>query len=210
MNMTPDQAGLVLLTIGHSNHEIAVFLRLLTRHGVTAIVDVRSQPYSAFNPQYNREPLEQALRHHGVRYLFMGEELGARRSERQCYVAGKARYDLIARAPLFLSGLDHLRKHCRRDRVALMCAEKDPIECHRMILVCRHLRSEPFQIRHVLEDGSLETHSASESRLLDLLHLPSGDLFSSREDMIERAYDLQADRIAFEERAGELPASRAR
>jgi hypothetical protein len=80
-----------------------------------------------------------------------------------------------------------------------MCAEKDPLTCHRTILICRHLRSEPVEIKHILDDGSLERNEQAEARLLDLVGLPSAHLFHSRSELIEQAYDLQGDRIAFRE-----------
>src|SRR5687768_15013980 len=173
-----------LFTIGHSNHEMAKFVALLAQHGVTAIVDVRSQPYSRFTPQFNRETLAEAMKRAGVHYVFFGRELGARRSERESYRDGQARYDLIKNLPAFQEGLDRIRHGVAAQRIALMCAEKDPITCHRTVLVCRHLRGEPFDIRHILEDGTIETQEQAESRLLDLAGLPPGNLFQSRGELI--------------------------
>ena len=139
-----------LFTIGHSDHDLAHFVSLLTRHGVEAIVDVRSQPYSRFHGQFNRETIAEALKRAGIEYLFLGRELGARRVERESYRKGQARYDLIRGLPAFVAGLNRLRQEASSRRICLMCAEKDPITCHRTILVCRQLRSEPIDIRHIL------------------------------------------------------------
>ena len=141
-----------LYTVGHSNHECEKFLDLLTPHQITAVADVRSQPYSQYTPQFNRETLEAALGRRRIKYVFMGKELGARREERECYVGGQARYDLIAGLPAFLQGLERLRRGAKTQRIALLCSEKDPLACHRTILVCRQLRGE-FAIEHILEDG---------------------------------------------------------
>lgn len=188
-----------LFTVGHSDHEMPEFVSLLARHGVTAIADVRSQPYSRFNGQFNRETLAELLKRAGIQYVFLGRELGARRSERESYRGKQARYDLIARLPAFREGLDRLRKGLRTHRISLLCAEKDPLTCHRTILVCRHLRSEPIDIRHILEDGSIETTEQAETRLLDTVGLPPTHLFKDRSELIEHAYDLQGERIAFTE-----------
>lgn len=188
----------VLYTVGHSSHAMPLFLDLLRRHDITAIADVRSSPYSQFNPQFNREVLEKAMKEYQIAYVFMGHELGARRSEGECYVNGKVRFDLVARSLLFQSGLQRIRKAVARYRLALMCAEKDPITCHRTILVCRQLRQD-LAIQHILEDGRLETQAQAEQRLLELMDLPPGDLFRSPAEMIEQAYDIQGEKIAYAE-----------
>ena len=154
-----------LFTIGHSTQTWEQFLELLTRHRVEAIGDVRSSPYSARFPQYNRDMLDRALRAANIRYVFLGDELGARRAERECYVDGVARYDRIARTAAFRAGLERVQTGVARFRLALMCAEKDPLECHRTILVCRQFRND-LDIRHILSDGSLETHADAETRLI--------------------------------------------
>jgi uncharacterized protein (DUF488 family) len=186
----------LLFTVGHSNHELEVFLGLLRRHEVTAVADVRSGPGSSYSPHFNREPLEAGLAQCGIRYVYLGEELGARRSELGCYADGRVKFDLVARSPLFHRGLERVRRGAAGQRIALLCAEKDPLMCHRAILICRHLRRD-LDIRHILEDGRLEAHADAELRLLDLLGLPRGDLLSSVEEMIELAYDQQGERIAW-------------
>ncbi len=185
-----------LYTIGHSNHEFPAFAELLRQHDIAVVVDVRSSPYSRFHSQFNREPLAAALAGAGIDYMFLGEELGARRAEPQCYVENRVRYDLVGQLPLFLQGLSRLREEVARRRVALMCAEKDPLTCHRTILVCRNLRSE-LTILHILEDGRLESHEEAEDRLLKRLKLPAGDMFDSKETFIEEAYNRQGDKMAF-------------
>jgi uncharacterized protein (DUF488 family) len=188
-----------LLTIGHSDHAVGVFIDLLRQHGVTALTDVRSSPYSGRYPQFNREALAAEVERAGIRYVFLGAELGARRSEPECYQDGKARYQLIARSGLFAQGLDRVRQGTEKYRIALMCAEKDPLTCHRAILVCRHLRDSLSPIQHIREDGRLESHEELEARLLAAAGLSEGDLFRSRAELLDEAYDWQGDRIAYEE-----------
>ena len=200
--MQSETASPGLYTIGHSDHEASDFVSLLTRHGVTAVADVRSHPYSRFHGQFNREILSERLKRAGIDYVFLGRELGARRAERESYRDGQARYDLIAGLPAFQQGLDRIRCGLSNRRIALLCAEKDPITCHRAILVCRHLRNDAIDIRHILGDGSIETTEDAEARLLDSVGLPSEHLFRTRADLIEEAYDLQSDRIAFREVEG--------
>jgi uncharacterized protein (DUF488 family) len=186
-----------LYTIGHSNHEIEHFLHLLKMHAITAIADVRSSPYSKFNPQFNREVLQKALKEDRIAYVFLGEELGPRSDNPGCYVDGKVQYARLARTDLFLRGVERLLTGMKSYRIALMCAEKDPIACHRMILVCRAIQSEPIEVRHILEDGSIESLGDSERRLMRELKMRQLRMFESPEDLIQRAYDTQAERIAY-------------
>jgi hypothetical protein len=186
-----------LYTIGHSNHEWAAFLQLLARHQITAVADVRSSPYSRFNPQYNREPLQKALEAAGIRYVFLGQELGARRSEEDCYENDRVSYSRVAQSPLFQEGLQRLQRGMEKYRIALLCAEKDPLFCHRTILVCRHLRGQGIRLQHILETGDLEAQEEAEDRLLVELDLAPDNLFESRSEIVEQAYDKQGKKIAF-------------
>ena len=187
-----------VFTIGHSTHEIERFLEFLRAHGITAVGDVRSNPYSRMNPQYNREPLKAVLTAAGIAYVFLGRELGARSDDPSCYQAGKVQYDRLARTPLFLEGLERVREGMARYRLALMCAEKEPLECHRGILVSRHLDAAGIGVQHILADGSLESHTAAIERLRDQLNLPESDLFRTPQEVLEDAYRLQGERIAYE------------
>jgi uncharacterized protein (DUF488 family) len=190
-----------LFTVGHSDHEFPKLVALLRQHGVEVVADVRSQPYSARLPQFNKEALERRLRENGIQYVFLGRELGARRDEPQCYVEGQARYDLVAKTIAFAKGLQRVRNGLEKYAVALLCAEKDPLPCHRTILVCRHLRGLGFAIQHIHEDGHLESHQAAEERLLEMTGDAEPFMFSSRQDQVERAYDRQGLKIAFRQNA---------
>ena len=185
-----------LFTVGHSLRTAEDFIELLRANGVTAIADVRSSPYSQRVPHFNREELTDLLRDAGIVYVFLGEELGARRKEPFCYVDRKARYELIEQAPLFQHGLNRVRRGVTRSRIALMCAEKDPATCHRAILVCKALRSE-MSIRHIVARGSVESHEELEERLLQIWGGRGQDLFQSHEERVEDAYRCQAEEIAY-------------
>lgn len=190
-----------VFTIGHSNLEFAKFVALLKQHGVQAVADVRSSPYSQFNPQFNREPLQRALREQGISYVFLGEELGARRSEPECYVNGRADYALIAGAPAFIRGVERVTQGAAKMRVAMMCAEKDPLDCHRCILVSPRLRERGIEVRHILSDGTLESHGQAETRLAQLFDLSERELFRSSDEIVAEAYRLQGEKIAYQEDA---------
>jgi len=187
-----------VFTIGHSNHRTEQFVALLQMHGITALCDVRSKPYSQFHPQFNRESLKKSLREHGVAYVFLGRELGARSEDCSCYEHGKVQYDRLARTELFRKGLDRILKGSESYRIALMCAEKEPLDCHRTILVARSLESLGFDIRHIHADGRDESHAQALSRLIRLLKLSAEDMFNTRELAVSEAYRIQGERIAYQ------------
>ena len=193
----------VLYTIGHSTHTVPRLIELLSMHTVSAVADVRSSPYSRYTPQFNREPLQNELRAAGLEYVFLGKELGARSSDKSCYVKGQVQFDLVAESTIFRSGLERLCMGRESFLVSLLCAEKDPIACHRMILICRNLRPWGITIKHILEDGSLEDNKDAERRLMRELHIQDNDLFASDEELIQRAYDIQGKKIAYTEESNE-------
>jgi len=193
--------SLTVYTIGHSTHETDAFVDLLRRHEIHALADVRSSPYSRFNPQYNRETLQRNLEANGIAYVFLGKELGARSEDPACYENGRVQFGRLARTALFEKGIERVLEGAKRYRLALMCAEKDPLECHRTILVARSLVERGVDVRHILEDGALETHDRALDRLLEHFKLDEPDLFRTREDSIVDAYRRQADRIAYAEKA---------
>jgi uncharacterized protein (DUF488 family) len=190
-----------IYTVGHSIHTVDKFIELLRAHKVTAIADVRSTPYSRRNPRFNRDDLRAALKEHSIQYAFLGKELGARSDDECCYVNDKVQFALLAKTPLFQSGIERVVEGVRSHKIALMCAEKDPLDCHRTILVARTLALAGFSIMHILSDGSAETHDDALGRLIVRLGLGHEDMFRSRAISIEEAYDRQGERIAFERAA---------
>jgi uncharacterized protein (DUF488 family) len=185
-----------LYTIGHSTQSQEKILALLKQHGIMALCDVRSKPYSRTNPQFNREDLKQALRKRGIAYVFLGKELGARSDDPCCYENGRVQYDRLAQTDLFKQGIERVLEGMKKYRIALMCAEKEPLDCHRTILVARHLASPELEIQHILSDGRLESHAAALSRLMRQLGIRD-DMFRSREELCAEAYKKQEERIAY-------------
>jgi uncharacterized protein (DUF488 family) len=186
-----------IYTIGHSNHSIDRFIELLTLHAVRAAADVRSHPYSRFNPQFRRDALCAALAEAGIDYVFLGRELGARSEDPACYVDGKVDYERLAQTAPFHAGLARAAAEASTRRVALICAEKDPLTCHRMILVCRALADRGFAAQHIREDGRVESGGAALARLLDEVGLVDGDLFRDRDERIAEAYRRRGEQIAY-------------
>jgi uncharacterized protein (DUF488 family) len=217
-----------LYTIGHSNHDINTFIALLKQHGVTALADVRSAPYSRYLPHFCKKTLKAYLAKEGIQYVFLGNELGARPDDETCYVDGKALYEKIAATKAFSMGLKRVLRGSETFDIALMCAEKDPLTCHRAILVCQHLKPLLPDIHHILGNGELETHQHLEERMLTLhgfmdavephndeqlslfnalaasplsAGLQSSQKSRSPDEVLREAYKLQGDDIAYVEKS---------
>ncbi|MBX3177601.1 MAG: DUF488 domain-containing protein [Candidatus Hydrogenedentes bacterium] len=200
--------GYSVFTIGHSTHSAEKFLALLRLHDVGAVADVRSSPYSRHNPQFNREPLGRYLRANRIYYVFLGQELGARSDDPSCYEHGQVQYARLAQTALFQSGLDRVLEGAAQFRVALMCAEKEPLECHRTLLVAKALVARGQSVSHIHADGHLETHEAALERLLTLTGTPGEDMFRSREDLLAEAMARQERQIAYVAAPGKSPSAR--
>jgi uncharacterized protein (DUF488 family) len=184
-------------TIGHSTHSIEHFLELLRRYGVNAVADVRSSPFSRYSPQFNREPLKAVLKQAGVAYVFLGKELGARSDDPCHYNAGQVIYERLAMSALFQEGIGRIIAGAQTHRTALMCAERDPITCHRTILVARELVKRGVEVEHILDNGTVETHDEALGRLMQELRIDPNDLFLTRAELWDRAYREQEQRIAY-------------
>ena len=187
-----------IFTVGHSTHKHDAFIALVRQNGITAICDVRSKPYSRLNPQFNREQLERALLSQDIVYRFLGRELGARSDDSDCYEDGKVRYDRLAKTALFKRGIKRVLRGTNEYRIALLCAEKEPLDCHRAILVARHLAELGAGIVHIHADGHLESHDSALSRLARMVNVPEDDLFQPKEALIAEAYRRQEQRIAYQ------------
>lgn len=201
----------VIYTIGHSTHLTVDLIGLLQIHGVTAVCDVRSKPYSRFNPQFNREEISTSLKKCRIAYAFLGKELGARSEDESCYEEGRVQYDRLAQTNLFQSGIQRVQEGAKEHRIALMCAEKEPLECHRAILVARHLVALGLQVRHIHPDGRTEDHMDALIRLARMLNLREAEqhMFRTREDLFADAYHLQEQRIAYDYDPAEIEVVRS-
>jgi uncharacterized protein (DUF488 family) len=191
-----------IYTVGHSSQPIEAFMSLLLGNGIEILADVRSTPYSRRYPHFSREALQNTLAVAGMRYLFLGRELGARRDEPECYVEERASYEEIAKLPNFVRGIERVLEGAEKSRIALMCAEQDPLCCHRTILVCRVLSRFGAHIRHIGRDGVLEEHAHAEQRLIaeELGDGEQGELFAPSDDTdarLQQAYGARGNRIAY-------------
>jgi uncharacterized protein (DUF488 family) len=197
---------LTIWTVGHSNHTLDHFLVLLRTHAIEAVADVRSTPFSRRHPHFNRERLKAALADAGIDYIFLGAELGARSPDRECYdAAGRVVYERLARTEAFKAGIDRVTIEAANRRVTLMCAEKDPLSCHRTILVTPRLIARGLTVMHVLADGAIEPHApATEDRLIaETFRREQPDLFRTRDDILAEAYQRREEAVAYRLPEGE-------
>ncbi|MBV8845044.1 MAG: DUF488 domain-containing protein [Bryobacterales bacterium] len=149
----------VAYTIGHSNHSLERFVELLRQFEVDVVADTRSQPHSSFCPHFNRESVKSWLEKSGIRYVYMGKELGGRPEGKQFYdPEGHVFYGKVADADFFLRGIERLERGLSRYRgIALLCSEENPSVCHRRLLIARVLTSRGIQVHHIRGDGSLQS-----------------------------------------------------
>jgi uncharacterized protein (DUF488 family) len=184
-----------LLTIGHSNLPADGFLTLIQNAGVTAIADVRSVPFSRRFPWFSGPQLATRLQGADIAYLPFGDVLGGRPRDPALYCDGVADYEKMAATPQFRAGLDRLGEAMGRSRVCLMCAEREPLDCHRCLLVARALAERGLTLGHILVDGTMEPHAATEERLLGRAG-GADDLFSGRAARLAQAYRARAHKVA--------------
>jgi uncharacterized protein (DUF488 family) len=191
------QSETTIFTIGHSNHPLERFLELLRGARIAAVVDVRSRPYSRHWPQFSRPALEKSLASGGIDYAFLGVELGGKRDDPALLDNGRIDFDRVAATPSFRSGLDRVVGKAGRRRLALLCAEREPLDCHRFLLVGRHLHERGMALRHILADGRIEDHDTTVSRLLARAGLGRDDLLAGLPpppDLLALAYRFRGGR----------------
>ncbi len=149
-----------LYTLGHSRHTIEVFIALLKQHRIKRVVDVRGQPYSRYNPQFNRERLAGSLNAKEIDYTWSGEHLSGRPRERRFYAAsGEVLWDKLAAKPELQDALDALAADARLHRLVLVCAEENPMRCHRRFLLTPPLSRRGVKVLHLRGDGRVEPES---------------------------------------------------
>ena len=192
--MLPDST---VFTVGHSTHPLDHLVDLLRLHAIDAVADVRSTPYSRMHPHFNREAIRESLKELGFAYVYLGKELGARSDNPSCYDNGRVNFDRLSTTELFKHGIQRVRAGSEKHRIALLCAEKEPLDCHRTLLVSRQLVRLGTPVTHIHADGHLETHDEVMRRLLGQLGLPEQDLFRGLPEMVEEANAKQALRIAY-------------
>ena len=194
----------VIYTIGHSTHLPDFFLELLKAFAINCLIDVRTTAASAYNPQYNKEPLSNFLKNNGVTYLHFAEEFGARYSDPDLLdEEGKVDFDKVRKTWAFKNGVERLWAGIDKGfTIALMCSESEPFECHRFSMISVALKQDSFDIRHILKDKTIVANEELEKQLLKKYDakLPKPDMFNpniTKEQQLEAAYRLRNKDIAF-------------
>jgi uncharacterized protein (DUF488 family) len=186
-----------LFTIGHSNIPAERFTAILRGAGVGTVADVRSVPASRFCPWFSAKNLAPLLAGADTNYLLFGDVLGGRPRDPSLYCDGVADYQAMAQRPSFQAGLDRLLTQAGRRCLCLMCSERDPLDCHRCLLVARALAGRGMTVGHILYDGGIEPHAAAERRLLKGAGGDS-DLFATgQNERLAAAYRLRARAVAY-------------
>jgi uncharacterized protein (DUF488 family) len=198
-----------IYTIGHSTHPADYFLELLTTHSINCVVDVRSVPASRFNPQFNKNRLSEFLGKNNITYLPFAIEFGARRTEPGLLDdEGRVDFGKVRASEDFKKGIDRIRQGVEKDFIiALMCAESDPLECHRFLMISSALEDAGFEVQHILKDKSVISNSQLEQQLLQKYHkkLAKQDMFDSNltaEARLIAAYRFGNKEIGFQVKPG--------
>lgn len=190
-----------VFTIGHGSGDVESLISAINKHkdgSETYIIDVRSVPYSSYSPQFNREPLKASLKAAGLHYVFMGDDLGARREEPEAYDEhGQVDFVKTAKLEKFRHGVGRIQKGVSLScNLVLMCSEVKPLECHRFALVSRALSQEGLQVRHIIGDDVI-TQEQAEEELLHKYQSKIDFLFSSQEEQLDQAYSLLNKAIGY-------------
>lgn len=188
-----------VLTVGHSTLPYERFLALLRQSSVTAIADVRTAPFSRHFPHFNRDTLHNELRLDDVTYVFLGKELGGRPDGERFFCNGVADYEKMAETAMFARGLERVILGAKKYRIAMMCSEHDPLDCHRCLLVGRALKERDVSVRHILSSGQIVDQQQVEDKLLDMSGKSGIDLFDSPAIRLAAAYRDRAMKVAFSE-----------
>ena len=190
-----------VLTIGHSTLPYERFLALLRQASITAVAEwVRTAPFSRHFPHFNRDALRDELRQDSIAYVFLGKELGGRPEDKRFFCDGVADYEKMAETEEFARGLDRVIEGAKKYRIAMMCSEHDPLDCHRCLLVGRALHERGVAVRHIMSGGQIVDHQQIEARLMEVSGKSDIDLFEPPTKRLAAAYRHRSIKVAYSER----------
>lgn len=191
----------VIFTVGHSNYEADKFIKILHSHSIEMLIDIRSAPYSKYCSQFDKDVIELILINNGIKYIFLGSELGARPKDENCYISGRVSFVRLKDSEHFKRGILSVIEQSSKYRIAIMCSEKEPINCHRAILISRVLEQQGHTIKHILDENELLDHKELEAQLLKKFKIEKTlfDTESSGQLNLQEAYQEQEKMISYQE-----------
>lgn len=194
-----EPTGEIIYSVGHSNHEADKFVGILQGFSIDVVVDVRSAPYSKYCPQFNKKTIELLLKTSGIKYLFLGKELGAKPDNLTCYEGTKVSFEKLRSSDSFQQGISTLLEGIEKGNIAIMCSEKEPINCHRAILISRVLTEKGISVKHILNETESLDHKDIEAQLLKKFKIEETlfDTDFSRQLDLEEAYEKQENLICY-------------
>lgn len=195
----------MIFTVGHSTHSLEYFIGVLKSANISAIADVRSVPWSKHFPQFNRSELKSSLNDVGIEYRFFGNQLGGRPDKPSLMQNLVANYDAMAKTKEFEQGVKLVIAGAKKHRLALMCSEHDPLDCHRCLLVGKALSRLGVSVNHIQADGSITSQQDIEEQLLLMSGKISDDFFAPREELLDMAYRERSMKVAYRERVPDKP-----
>ncbi len=188
-----------IYSIGHSSHTMDEFLELLNSHHINAIVDVRSSPYSNRYPQFSKSIFKNSLATSKIKYVFLGKELGGRPEIPEHFEFGIANYEEMVKSRSYDNGIRRVLNGAQKYKIALMCSEHNPLECHRCLMVSRTFSEMDIETNHILKNGNIKTHTTIEKHLLENHGKETLDFFASPTETLSAAYKKQAMKVAYNE-----------
>jgi uncharacterized protein (DUF488 family) len=183
-------------TIGYAGHTRDSLLARLKIEHVTAVADIRTYKNSSYWTAFDSDSFGSFLRDNGIAYVFLGDQLGGKPRNPALYPDGKLDYERMAATDGFQAGLDRLERGASKFELCIMCAEKDPMDCHRGLIVAPEMQKRGMDFRHLLADGSSEPHAETEARMIAATNTDGPDLFADPSDTLYRAYAAQRRRCA--------------
>jgi len=192
-----------IYTIGSSVHTTEEFISLLNKYKINAVADVRSVPYSQHTPQYNKEVLSRILKEKTINYLDFSKEFGARRKENDAYTNNRVDFKKVIKLPDFINGIERINAGINKGyTIALLCTEKNPLDCHRFSLVSKALiDTSGIIVDHILFNGELLNQRDLEKEMLCDFGFED-DLFDDYKSQLECAYEKISNKVAWQELEG--------
>jgi len=187
-------------TIGHSNRTLNEFISLLNNLSINCVVDARSKPYSKYAKQFNKETIKKFLEDNKIYYIFMGNELGAKTENAKFLTKGEVDFNKLRESPDFKNGISRIIDGLNKKfNIAIMCSEKNPIDCHRFSLISKELKFRGIEVKHIISAGEIKTQEEIENEVVKNFEKNQLNIFGEL-DSIDNAYEKITKKIRYKVR----------